>query len=847
VIGPTVTIAASPTQVAGGQSSTLTVTASGATTVAITDTTDSKSYPLAASGGTLAVTPTATTTYTVTATGSGGSNTATVTVTVTGPGITITANPMQVQAGGTTTLTVTAAAATSVVITDNTDTNSYTLASTGGTQVVTPNGTTTYTATAKGASGTTTASVTVSVVPSVTITANPARIATGSTSTLTVVAKDATAVVVTDNTDTSTYTLASTGGTQVVTPTATTIYTATATNAGGSSTATVTVTVVAAGSVTSVNHVLFMMQENRTFDTYFGMLNPYRKSHKDANGNAFNMADDGNIYNVDGIDDKLSTSNSTDENNPPPYSIPVQSFSLFHTTSSCLDDMTSSWLESYGDVSRYDFLPTRGILMDGFVHTAENYAQSAGTSTTAGEGSFTDFAGKRAMAYYEDTSVSGASELNYYYYMASEFALSDRWFSPVATKTVPNRIATLTGGTTQGLVFDPFADDKLTSTLTIPTIFEELDNANPPVSWKIYYTLTEGGCKETDGDCGSQTGLSLYPVTTFSDFGYSGKYLYAPPAGACVRPTQGSKQAVDDPSDSFCIDPDHIAPMSQLFTDMANNTLPSFSYIEPGYGVNDEHPGSGQSIYSGQVWVATILGKLMASPSWFDAASGTGSVFFLSYDEGGGPYEHVPPVPGDSNKNTIIANMGYLPGDSMYPVGGSVYPAGSTSYPVNTIPDISVIAVNPDNAPGAAALYWPCADNGPDNTSGNPTPTLHCDLNPSDPGASSSGDAPAVQGFAAQLGFRLPNIVISPFTRRHYVSHNPVDHTAVLKFVENRFIGPSAHLTYRDAAQSNFLDFFDFTGAPWAIPPTGIPAATPVGSNSTCTPTCFASGTCPTP
>ena len=765
VIGPTVTIAASPTQVAGGQSSTLTVTASGATTVAITDTTDSKSYPLAASGGTLAVTPTATTTYTVTATGSGGSNTATVTVTVTGPGITITANPMQVQAGGTTTLTVTAAAATSVVITDNTDTNSYTLASTGGTQVVTPNGTTTYTATAKGASGTTTASV----------------------------------------------------------------------------------TVVAAGSVTSVNHVLFMMQENRTFDTYFGMLNPYRKSHKDANGNAFNMADDGNIYNVDGIDDKLSTSNSTDENNPPPYSIPVQSFSLFHTTSSCLDDMTSSWLESYGDVSRYDFLPTRGILMDGFVHTAENYAQSAGTSTTAGEGSFTDFAGKRAMAYYEDTSVSGASELNYYYYMASEFALSDRWFSPVATKTVPNRIATLTGGTTQGLVFDPFADDKLTSTLTIPTIFEELDNANPPVSWKIYYTLTEGGCKETDGDCGSQTGLSLYPVTTFSDFGYSGKYLYAPPAGACVRPTQGSKQAVDDPSDSFCIDPDHIAPMSQLFTDMANNTLPSFSYIEPGYGVNDEHPGSGQSIYSGQVWVATILGKLMASPSWFDAASGTGSVFFLSYDEGGGPYEHVPPVPGDSNKNTIIANMGYLPGDSMYPVGGSVYPAGSTSYPVNTIPDISVIAVNPDNAPGAAALYWPCADNGPDNTSGNPTPTLHCDLNPSDPGASSSGDAPAVQGFAAQLGFRLPNIVISPFTRRHYVSHNPVDHTAVLKFVENRFIGPSAHLTYRDAAQSNFLDFFDFTGAPWAIPPTGIPAATPVGSNSTCTPTCFASGTCPTP
>jgi hypothetical protein len=30
-----------------------------------------------------------------------------------------------------------------------------------------------------------------------------------------------------------------------------------------------------AGTVNSVNHVIFMMQENRSFDTYFGMLNPH--------------------------------------------------------------------------------------------------------------------------------------------------------------------------------------------------------------------------------------------------------------------------------------------------------------------------------------------------------------------------------------------------------------------------------------------------------------------------------------------------------------------------------------------------------------------------------------------
>ena len=53
-------------------------------------------------------------------------------------------------------------------------------------------------------------------------------------------------------------------------------------------------------------------------------------------------------------------------------------------------------------------------------------------------------------------------------------------------------------------------------------------------------------------------------------------------------------------------------------------------------------------------------------------------------------------------------------------------------------------------------------------------------------------------------------MVISPFTRKHYVSHVPMDHTAIIKFVESRFIGPLAHLTNRDAAQPDLLDFFDF-------------------------------------
>jgi phospholipase C len=780
--GPTVTISASPATVTAGSSSTLTVAATNATQVVITDNVDSNSYTLAGTGGTQAVTPAATTTYTATAMGAGGTATAQAVVTITpvvpAPTVTMSANPAAITAGNSSTLTVAATNAAQVVITDNIDNNTYTLPGTGGTQAVIPATTATYTATATGAGGTATAQAVVTVnanagAPTVAMVASPTTIIIGSSSTLTVTTTNATQVMITDNVDSNTYTLPGTGGTQAVTPTTTTIYTATATGTGGTATTQATVA-VSTGSSTAINHVIFMMQENRTFDTYFGMLNPYRVA------NGWNVGDDGNTYNVDGIDDKLTTISNVDDEG--------MLFPLFHTVSSCLDDMSSDWLASYGDVSRYDFSTTRPILMDGFVHTAENYAKGG-----YGDGQFTDLVGQRAMAYYRDTSASGAPELNYYYFMASQFAISDRWFSPVSSKSTPNRLAVLTGGTTQGLVRDPFANDHL-PTLTEETIFKELDSASPAVSWRIYYSITQGGCDESDGDCGNQTNPSLYPVTSFSDFSYSTNYLYTNPSGAACKPPTVASSVVGDASNSFCIDTTHIAPLSQFFTDSTAGTLPSFSYIEAAYGLNDEHPGSGQSIFTGQLHTASILNQFMTSTSWND------SVFFLSYDEGGGPYDHVPPVPGQSNLNTNIANMGYLP--------------------LGNIPDIGSIAVNADS-------YFPCLPVGG-------VPTIHCDLVSTDPGAEPT-DAPALQGFAAQLGFRLPNLVISPFTRKHYVSHVPMDHTAVIKFVENRFIGPSAHLTNRDAAQPDLLDFFDFVGVPWATPPAASTIPVPPAVGSTCT------------
>jgi len=769
---PTVTILANPDSITSGSSSILTITATNATQVTVTGS-DGSTYSLQANGGTQAVSPSAKTTYTAVAQGAGGQASASAIVSVTAnpaPTVTILANPTSITSGSSSTLTVTAIQATQVNVTGS-DGSSYTLPASGGLQTVSPAATTTYTATAVGPGGSTSAIALLTVManpaPTVSLTANPMSIIVGNSSTLTVTAANATLITISGS-DGSTFSLPASGGVQSVSPATTTIYTVAAKGPGGNASASATVTVVPAGTIASIGHVVFMLQENHSFDNYFGMLNPYRHS------NGWNIGDNGKDYEVDGIDDKLSTISNMDDEGT--------SFSLFKFTSTCIDDLTSDWLASYGDVNRYNFLATRPILMDGFVHNAEGYAKSCVAPGAGGScsGTFTDLSGQRSMGYYDQHL------LNYYYYMASQFAVSDRWFSPVSTKSVGNRIATFTGGTTQGLVRDPGGDDHL-SQLNIPTIFQELDTAK--VSWRIYYTVTQGFCLDTDLCTGGSN--AAYPATFFSSLTYSYRYMYENPSSdPCTPPTQPSS-VVGDSSNSFCIDPNHIAPLSTYFSDLTNGTLPSFAFIEAGYGNNDEHPGSGQSILLGQAQVAKVVNALMSSSAWKD------SVFFFSYDEGGGPYDHVPPVPGHSNDNTD-ATLG-------------------------TIPDISSIAVNADG-------YIPCVPTGG-------IPTLHCDLSPTSPGAN-SGDAAAMQGFAAQLGFRVPDIIISPFARRHYVSHTPMDHTAVIKFVEDRFIGPLAHLTPRDAAQPDLLEFFDFDNVPWAAPPS---PPTPVTAQSLgydpCTPT----------
>ena len=426
-----------------------------------------------------------------------------------------------------------------------------------------------------------------------------------------------------------------------------------------------------AGDITAINHIIILLQENRTMDHYFGHLPDYWKAH------GFPQATNGTTF-----EGEPSDASDVDSNGA--------TVTAYNLQSACTENPSPSWNESHVDRNRYD--PTNSNLapMDGFVHTAAGDASGFGLY---------DVLGHRAIGYFV-----GDDQLNYYYFMASSFATSDHWFSPVLSRTHPNRMY-LYAATSAGHVYP--LNDSNSPQLTNETIVQLLQDNG--ISWKIYVHPDASGCA---------TPSCLYGESYLNQFTY-GKYVL----------------------DNM---PNQFAPTTQLMSDIQNGTLPQVSFIEPaGYVGLDEHPTdtdvtNAPNVQAGAAYVESIVDGLMGSPSWKD------SVFIFTYDEGGGFYDHVPPH---------LAT-----------------PPDSIEYPT----DLSSTDI--------------CAN----NTS-------------------------PVCGFFV-TGFRVPLIVISPFTKRNYVSHTVMDYTAILKLIETRFKLPN--LTARDAAQPDMTEFFDFANMSWATPPT---------------------------
>ena len=76
------------------------------------------------------------------------------------------------------------------------------------------------------------------------------------------------------------------------------------------------------------------------------------------------------------------------------------------------------------------------------------------------------------------------------------------------------------------------------------------------------------------------------------------------------------------------------------------------------------------------------------------------------------------------------------------------------------------------------------------------------------------------------LGFRVPLIVISPYARAGYVSHQEHEIASTLRLIEETFglpyLGAGSSQTYADRRADGFDDMFDFTQQP--IPFVPIPS-----------------------
>ncbi|HEY3978648.1 MAG TPA: alkaline phosphatase family protein [Streptosporangiaceae bacterium] len=73
-----------------------------------------------------------------------------------------------------------------------------------------------------------------------------------------------------------------------------------------------------------------------------------------------------------------------------------------------------------------------------------------------------------------------------------------------------------------------------------------------------------------------------------------------------------------------------------------------------------------------------------------------------------------------------------------------------------------------------------------------------------------------------RYGFRVPAVIVSPYARPGYVCSRVLDHTSVLRLVEEKWNLPP--LTARDAAAATPLDALDLAAAPAFLDPPDLPA-----------------------
>lgn len=339
-----------------------------------------------------------------------------------------------------------------------------------------------------------------------------------------------------------------------------------------------TVPAHASGNLHKVKHIIIVMQENHSFDNYFGALayapgTPYHNPEREGRDGHSKGCEKGDHRCVDGLSScKLnSAGNLTCGNTNLDQDGSV--VHAFHDSRRCIaPDLDHSWFGTHREANFLNPNNTlREFLADGFVRVNDETEQI-------------DVGGAENPTEDQTMNFYTQDEIPFYYGLAKNFAISDRYFSSVLGPTFPNR-SYLLAGTSFGH-------------LTTSDVF-------PPA----------GGYKPINGTIFDL--LDKYHVTW-------GNYFQDAPQG-------GSFRSADS----------HYLPLTAFLAQAGAGTLPEVSFVDPNFGLagarfeNDEHPPT--DIQRGQAFVSRVVNAVRNGPNWKD------SIVIITYDEHGGSYDHVQP------------------------------------------------------------------------------------------------------------------------------------------------------------------------------------------------------------
>ena len=177
------------------------------------------------------------------------------------------------------------------------------------------------------------------------------------------------------------------------------------------------------GDIHKVKHVIIVMQENHSFDNYFGALayapgSPYHTTSGGCRHEDHNCVD-GLSCKVDAAGNLTCFNSNLDGNGTTVFA--------FHDSRRCVvPDLDHSWLCTHQEANFLNPNGTLGeTLIDGFVRVNDATEQ-----LDKGVENATD---DQTMSFYNQ------DEIPFYYNLAANFAVNDRYFSPMLGPTFTNR------------------------------------------------------------------------------------------------------------------------------------------------------------------------------------------------------------------------------------------------------------------------------------------------------------------------------------------------------------------------------------------------------------------------